>query len=162
MNELLNKISSYNIFNYLLPGAIFSIFSDHFDIIKSPDNIIDKLIWFYFTGMAISRVGSVVVEPLARRWLFVEFSDYPTYLRASTRDPKLELMVETSNTYRTLATAFALLLLGLLCVWVSNDIGISAQWRERLILLPLLVLFLFSFRKQVSYIHKRVKHHGSE
>ncbi|WP_162928297.1 hypothetical protein [Sphingopyxis terrae] len=162
MNELLSKISSYNIFNYLFPGAVFSIVADHLNIVAYPSDVIDKLLWFYFIGMAISRIGSVVVEPLLRCWSFVTYSDYPRFLRACASDAKLELMVEVSNTYRTLATAFALLPLGLLAGWIAGGIGFPAPWRERLILLPLLVLFLFSFRKQVGYIQRRVNHHGGE
>jgi hypothetical protein len=95
-----------------------------------------------------------------RRWSFVVYSDYPSFLRASVADPKLETMVEVCNTYRTLATAFALLLLSMLGDWIANKIGVPGPWKERMVIAPLLVLFLFSFRKQSGYVSKRVNHHG--
>lgn len=159
MNELLNKISSYNIFNYLFPGAIFSILADRFGVIDSPGEIMKQLLWYYFVGLVISRVGSVVVEPILRRSSFVKYSDYSSYLRACAKDPKLDVMVEVSNTYRTLATGFALLLLTLFCDWVAGLMETSSAWRERASMFPLLALFLFSFKKQSYYISKRVDNH---
>ena len=88
------------------------------------------------------------------------YSDYSSFLRASVADPKLETMVEVCNTYRTLATAFAFLLLSMLSDWGANKIGVPGPWKERITLVPLVVLFLFSFRKQSGYVSKRVNHHG--
>ena len=160
MNELLSKISSYNIFNYLFPGAVFSVLAERFGLLQSPKDVVGQLLWYYFVGLVISRVGSVVVEPILKRWSFVVYSDYPSFLRASVADPKLETMVEVCNTYRTLATAFALLLLSMLGDWIANKIGVPGPWKERMVIAPLLVLFLFSFRKQSGYVSKRVNHHG--
>lgn len=162
VNELLNKISSYNIFNYLFPGAVFSILADRLDVLEAPDDIVKQLLWYYFVGLVISRVGSVVVEPLLRRTSFVKYSDYSDYLRACASDPKLDVMVEVSNTYRTLATTFALLLISLIANWIAAAVGVSVQWQERSAILLLLVLFLFSFRKQSGYVSKRVIHHGGK
>lgn len=160
VNELLNKISSYNIFNYLFPGAVFSILADWLGVKESPDDIIKQLLWYYFVGMVISRVGSVMLEPILRRASFIEYSDYSKYLRACASDPKLDVMVEVANTYRTLASAFAILLLILLCDWIAEVIGIPIPWIERAALLLLCVLFLLSFKKQSDYVTKRVNHHG--
>ena len=160
MNELVSKVSSYNIFNYLFPGAVFSVLAERFGLLQSPKDIVGQLLWYYFVGLVISRVGSVVVEPILKRWSFVVYSDYPSFLRASVADPKLETMVEVCNTYRTLATAFAVLLLSMFSDWGANRVGIHGPWKERMALVPLLVLFLFSFRKQSGYVLKRVIHHG--
>jgi hypothetical protein len=160
VNELLSKISSYNIFNYLFPGAVFSVLAERFVLLQSPKDVVGQLLWYYFVGLVISRVGSVVVEPILKRWSFIVYSDYPSFLRASVADAKLETMVEVCNTYRTLATAFALLLLSMLGDWIANKIGVPGPWKERMVIAPLLVLFLFSFRKQSGYVSKRVNHHG--
>lgn len=160
MNELWSKISSYNIFNYLFPGAVFSILGERFDVVDSPDAMVERLIWYYFIGMAISRVGSVVLEPILRGVSFVKYSEYSSYLRACSFDPKLELMVEISNTYRTLVAACALLLLGLFFDWVYLEFGIAAAWKDNVAVLLLCVLFLFSFKKQSEYVTKRVDRYG--
>lgn len=160
MNEILNKISSYNIFNYLFPGAVFSILADRLQIIESPDDIIKQILWYYFVGMVISRVGSIVLEPFLRRMSFIKYSDYSKFLRACAHDPKLDVMVEASNTYRTLAAAFAILLMSQLFGWIAVKIGAPALWIERGALLVLFVLFVLSFKKQSDYVAKRVEHHG--
>ena len=56
MEKILDKISSYNIFNFLFPGAIFSVISDHIGLIIAPsDKIIERIIWYYFIGLVIAR-----------------------------------------------------------------------------------------------------------
>ncbi|MGS0997454.1 hypothetical protein [Rhodanobacter sp. UC4451_H18] len=160
MNELLNKLSSYNIFNYLFPGAIFSILADRFHILDSPNDIIRQLLWYYFAGMVISRIGSVILEPILRRASFVRYSDYSKYLRACSLDPKLDLMVEVSNTYRTLATAFVILFLGVFLDRIAKAFDMPVFWMNAVALLLLSVLFLFSFKKQSDYVTKRVNHNG--
>lgn len=161
MNELLNKLSSYNIFNYLFPGAVFCIIAEHIKIMPSPTDLAQQLLWYYFVGMVISRVGSVVLEPILQWVKFVPKGDYPAFLRASKVDEKLEVMIEVLNTFRTMASAFLMLLIGVFLAWVSGHVGISVEWRERLALFAVLLLFLASYRKQSAYVKKRIIHHGS-
>ena len=161
MNEILAKISSYNIFNYLFPGAVFTIIADHLGVLAAPKHdILIQLLWYYFVGLVVSRVGSVVLEPFLRRVKFVKYSDYAAYLRACAADPKMDVMVEVANTYRTLAAAFLLLLLSAFWVAMVRRLGFSAAWQDRSVLLLLLVLFLFSFRKQSAFVSRRVSHYG--
>lgn len=158
MNELLSKVSSYNIFNYLFPGAVFAVLSERLGMLKMPHNdIVTTLLLYYVIGLTISRVGSVLIEPVARRVGFVKYADYPSYVRACSKDTKLEVLLEVSNTYRTLATAFLLLLVGYTFGDVGAKVGMSVGWRNALALIALFTLFLFSFRKQSGYISKRVE-----
>ena len=65
VNELVNKISSYNIFNYLLPGIVFATLADK--MINYPianHNILVAAFLYYFVGLVVSRFGSLVIEPL--------------------------------------------------------------------------------------------------
>lgn len=158
MNELLSKLSSYNIFNYLLPGAVFSILAERIALLESPDQIVEQLVWYYFLGMVISRLGSIVVEPILKRVKFVTYSNYDDYLTACKSDGKLETMVEVSNTYRTVATAFFTLLVGLLYVSASAWIGIDGMLQAKIAISLVFVLFLLSFRKQVGFVVERVEH----
>lgn len=160
MNEFLSRLSSYNVFNYLLPGAIFSIIAERIALISYPSEIIAQFIWYYFVGMVISRVGSILVEPALKFIRFVEYSDYPSYLLACQNDDRLDVMVEVSNTYRTLATVFLTLIVVSVYQWIAGKAGISDAWQERFTITFLLVLFLLSFRKQVNFIRKRVSHAG--
>ncbi|MCW2412922.1 MULTISPECIES: hypothetical protein [unclassified Sphingobium] len=159
MDELLNKISSYNIFNYLFPGAIFAILASRFGIMQIPtDQIVGQLLWFYFVGMSVSRVGSVIAEPALRKASFINFVNYPHFLRASANDPKMEAMVEVANTYRTLATGFALLLIGMGSAFAVRSAGLPSAWQDKAMIAMLLALFLFSFRKHAAFVAQRVEH----
>lgn len=162
MSEILNKISSYNIFNYLFPGAVFVTLAAHFGILKPPsDELVQKLLWFYFVGLTISRVGSVAIEPLLRKVRFAkEKSAYGAYLTACEKDQKLEVMLEVSNTYRTLVTAFGVLLVSMITVSAVQALGVSVAWRDRSVMVLLLALFLLSFRNQDEIVTQRVVHYG--
>ena len=156
MNEILEKPSPYNIFNYLFPGAVFSILADRLGVLDSPDDIVEQILWYYFAGMVIRRVGSVILEPILRRASFVKYSDYDKYLSACASDPKLEVMVEVSNTCRTLFTAFAILLLSVLLNGIAEVTGIPLPWCTSATLCAVSVFF----KKQSDYVAKRVDHHG--
>ena len=65
MEVLLEKISSYNILNNLIPGAIFTFAFKFLYVINMDDySVIEKLILYYFIGMILSRIGSLIIEPL--------------------------------------------------------------------------------------------------
>lgn len=158
MEEIINKLSSYNLFNYLFPGAIVSILAKRLNLLEYPDDLVAQLLWFYFVGLVVSRIGSVVLEPLMRRCSFVKYEEYTKYLRACEADSKLEIMVEVANTYRTLAAAFAILPAAICYMWLATKVGISMDWQQRIIVVLMFVIFAVSFRKQVRFIAKRIQH----
>jgi hypothetical protein len=157
MNELLNKLSSYNIFNYLLPGAIFAILAGR--VIQHPlvqADIVTNLFLYYFLGLVISRFGSLIVEPLLKGLKFVKFADYKDFVAVSQKDAKLDVLSEVNNTYRTLASMFSLLLLLKLYMKLELKFPCLKPWDFTIFAGLLLVMFLLSYRKQTSYITKRI------
>jgi hypothetical protein len=161
MEKILDKISSYNIFNFLFPGAIFSIISDHVGLTMAPsDKIIDRIIWYYFTGLVISRIGSVLIEPALKFIKFVQYSNYGEYLIASKADDRMEVMVEVSNTYRTLLAVFFTLLISIPVNYFADKMLVNIHIREIILITSISALFLLSFRKQSNYISQRVSHYG--
>lgn len=157
MKEIIEKISSYNIFNYLFPGFIFVIISKSitdYDFIED-DNILGAFL-YYFIGMIISRFGSVILEPILKKSKFVIFCEYKDYVYTSKQDSKIELLSEVNNTYRTLNSMMLLLLI----LKIYNLISIKYEFDNSfgLVIISLLVfvLFLFAYRKQTNYITKRI------
>jgi hypothetical protein len=68
INELIDKVSSYNIFNYLLPGAIFTVFIENITNYRITQNdLLVNIFLVYFVGLIISRFGSLVVEPIFKK-----------------------------------------------------------------------------------------------
>ena len=163
MTELLAKLSSYNIFNYLLPGIIFAVAArktTRFDFIQ--ENIVVGLFLYYFIGLVISRFGSLIIEPSLRCIKFLNFVDYKLFVAASGKDSKIEILSEVNNMYRTLCSLFVLLLLLKLYDHVEMKHPASAHWHPIGLSAALLIMFLFSYQKQTAYISKRVKIISSE
>lgn len=158
MNELLNKISSYHIFNYLLPGIVFAILAGrvlHYDIVQR--DVFTGAFLYYFLGLVVSRFGSLVIEPILKRISFVTFADYKDFVTATQKDAKLDVLSETNNTYRTLASLFCVLLLLRGYVAVEAAVPALRSWDMVILAVLLLLMFLFSYKKQTAYVVKRIK-----
>ena len=84
MESILEKISSYNLFNYLLPGVVLCVVSDrYFDIPLLQDSIITGLFLYYFVGLVTSRFGSIVLEPILKKLKIVKFAQsLPSQVKA--------------------------------------------------------------------------------
>lgn len=159
MDKVIDKISTYNLFNYLLPGVLFVIFAKNFipfDFIQG--NIVLDVFLYYFIGLVISRFGSLVIEPLLKRVKFLHFAKHEYFIVASKDDPKIEILSEENNMYRTFISMFVLLLLSKLYFHIQNLYPQIQQWSLYILIVCLLVMFLYSYRKQTAYIFKRIDH----
>jgi hypothetical protein len=161
MKELLSQISSYNLFNYLFPGILFALLAG--DLIRYPvfqKDILISAFLCYFLGLMISRFGSLVIDPVLKKISFIKFSDYRDYVIASKKDEQLLVLSEANNTYRTLSALFLLLLLLKGYAKIEARLPFLKPWDSAILAVSLLVMFLFSYRKQTGYITKRVKANG--
>jgi hypothetical protein len=158
MKEVLGKLSSYNLFNYLFPGVLFAILVEeltHYSFIQS-DLIIGAFL-YYFIGLVVSRFGSLIIEPFFKKIRFLEFADYKKFVAEVKKDSKIEILSEVNNMYRTLASVFILLLLLKIYELLEIKVKILSMWTPYILIVLLLVMFLFSYKKQAKYITKRVK-----
>jgi len=158
MKEVFDKLSSYNIFNYLFPGILFVVLSKAFvgyNFILENDFL--GAFVYYFIGMVISRFGSVVIEPLLLRIKFLKYEPYKDFVTASKKDDKIELLSEVNNTYRTIVSMVVLLLLVKIYYHIDTRFQLPNEIALLAFLVLLLLLFLFSYRKQTNYISKRIK-----
>jgi prepilin signal peptidase PulO-like enzyme (type II secretory pathway) len=158
MKELLDKLSSYNIFNYLLPGIVFVVIArkiTHYSFIQR--DIVVGAFLYYFIGLVISRVGSLIIEPFLKCISFVKYADYSDFIAASKADPRIDVLSESNNSYRTLCATF--LTLSLLKGYERFTISLwdVSRWNAHILLAILFLMFLFAYRKQTAYITKRVK-----
>lgn len=157
MKELLDKISSYNLFNYLLPGILFVSISKEFTDYKFiRDNEFIGGFLYYFIGMVISRFGSLFIEPTLKKISFLKFADYKNFVSASKKDEKIELFSEVNNTYRTITALFVILLLLKLYNHFQVRLDIPQNATTLILVVLILLMFLFSYRKQTNYITKRI------
>lgn len=158
LSELLDKLTSYNLFNYLLPGAVFAYFAESSFAIKLvPDDLVTAAFVYYFLGVVVSRFGSLVLEPLLKGLRVVKFEPYPAYLAAAEKDDKIEILVEAANMYRTFVSSMLLLLLLAAYLKVESLCPILSEWRSISGGLTLAFIFLFAYKKQTDFIANRIK-----
>lgn len=158
MNELLGKISSYNLFNYLFSGVLFVALAAAFTSYSFvQEDLVIGVFVYYFIGLVVSRLGSLIVEPALKFSSFVKFTSYSDFVAALKKDPGLDVLSEVNNMYRTLISVCASVmllrlyeLLKVKLIWVQG----SETW---VLLVFLFVIFLFAYRKQAAYITKRIK-----
>ena len=86
----------------------------------------------------------------------MNFAPYAQFVAVSKVDPKLDVLSETNNMFRTLCSALILLGLMRLYQFLENLLPPLATIRPYLLLALLLVLFFFSYRKQTSFVADRV------
>jgi len=158
MNDILKKLSSYNLFNYLLPGTVFALVASsttNYEFMKP--ELVTGAFFYYFLGLVISRIGSIIVEPMLKWLSIVKFQPYAEFLKAAAKDKKLEILSEANNTFRTLS-ALALSLL-VLTFWAKLESiwSILPDWTPTIVLIGLTILLLFSYQKQTGYIFSRIE-----
>ena len=158
MEKIFEKIGSYNLLNNMLPGSVFVYLLKGFvgiDILQK--DVVNNLFLFYFIGMIISRIGSLVVEPICKKVKFVVYANYGAFLEACKTDLKIDALSEINNTYRTFFAG----ILTILGIWGYKKIGeyipLLMNILPFVVVIFLLCLFAFSYRKQTSYIRSRVE-----
>jgi len=155
MKEILDKLGTYNIFNYLFPGFVFIQLLDittKYNI--KFENIVHEVFVAYFIGIVISRIGSVLIQTVLIKWNFVKFVDYQIFIKSSKVDTKIDLLSEVNNMYRTLCSLFFILLLINLFELLPT-IEVLKKYSDILLILFFLILFLLSYRKQTKIIKDR-------
>ncbi len=160
MKEIIDKISSYNLFNYLFPGIIYVVALKEitsFDFIQQ-NNFIGAFL-YYFIGLVISRFGSLIIGKILKwkKLKFIKTAEYSDFVYASDKDQKIDLFSEINNMYRTIISMVTLLLLSKLAEIIIGYFSIPKQASFVTLLLGLLVLFIFSYKKQTGFIVNRVK-----
>lgn len=167
--QIINKISSYNIFTNLYPGIVFCYLLKHItnvEIIR--DNWFENLVIFYFFGMLVSRIGSLIIEPILQKIKFtkkgplLKKASYEDYEEASNNKPLIPVLSEVNNTYRTLLSAFVCMLFCKIYfiikeILINNKFNIFEKADDWIILILLITIFLCSYVKQTTYIRKNVE-----
>lgn len=155
---ILDKLSSYQLFNYFFPGILWVNAIEYFTIISFPnEDILLRLFIYYFVGLIISRFGSLVVEYFYKGFGWVIYSDYGNYLKAESKDQKLSTLSAENNTYRTLLSAVFLFLIVYGVAQIPQfEVFNESKWSLPVYTLLLVWLFSKSYNKQTSFVRYRV------
>ena len=158
MKDLLDKLSSYNIFNYLFPGVAFVVIASKltsYSFIQQ--DILVGAFLYYFIGLVISRIGSIFIEPFLKFIKFLKFADYKRFVKASKVDTRIDTLTEVNNMYRTICSLFLILIAVKGFDWLSTKWQFLTDRKIETLVVFLFLLFLFSYRKQTNYISKRIE-----
>lgn len=167
MDKIVEKISSYNIFNNVLPGYLFLIFGGNIVGINFDKDFLSMLIMAYFAGIVISRLSSIILEKILDKILtsigekrkdkeFVRLS-YQEYVIASKLDEKIVIFNQDCNMYRSFCMLIIILIFLKVLSMYNIFNKINGNFLHIMLLILLLILFVESYRKQNNYIVKRVK-----
>jgi len=160
MNDLISKISSYEIFNNIIPGAVFAFLLEALSIFHfETTSIITDVVLYYFLGLIVSRIGSLIIDPALQLSGIIEKADYSAFIRASAKDEKILVLLEFRNLLRTVFSLLIVTLAAYLWVILTPSFQLSSTTKNILVLSSLALLFLLSYRKQNRFITKRVEHH---
>lgn len=162
MEQLFNKLENYNVLNYILPAIVFIECCKYYVGIdfNITNNIIIDIFMYYFIGLIISRISSLIVEPLLLKFRIInkkEISDKSDFYRAEKEDSKIKILFTDYNMYRNLITVFILLIILKLYKFLQKYILINSIFTSTMVFIFLLILFILSYRKQLKYIHSRVE-----
>lgn len=163
MDKFIEKLEEYKIFNYLLPGIIFTYLLKYYvgiDIFQS--NVIEMAFIFYFIGSVISRLGSVVIEEILKKIKFIKYSNYNDYINAVKKDDFIKKLLISNNTYRTLCAGFLLILIIKGVKELVNYFNLQTGIIYTIVIIFGFILYLLSFKKQTGIIVKRVDKVKSE
>lgn len=151
-DDLLGKISAYDLFNVLIPGALvtYSISQMPLGGFIDCSNWLALFVMSYVLGLIASRIGSLCIEPLVRNLKPSRKRDYSAFAYAQQKDPKVEQLLMISNMYRSMAGAGVLLVIILLTSLLSESHRLVAA------LCAFIALFVVSWIKQERYVEKRI------
>lgn len=153
MDEVIKKASAYDLLNALIPGGAlaFSLkFFGYLDI--DATNALHLLALAYILGLVGSRVGSLVLEPIARNRNWIK-RDYESYIKAQKDDDRLLTLTTIANMYRTLAGSIVVLAVLALGSLVSID---YRHWLYIGYGIACFLLFFCGWVKQERYVARRV------
>jgi hypothetical protein len=168
MGEFAKQLSSYNLLNYLLTGVVFVALAKYFTTFSfvQSDIVIGAFV-YYFIGLLVSRIGSVVLEPLLKRkWFakkhggrlqFLKFAPPEDFVFAASKNPKVEILSEQNNVYRSLLAAVVCVIVLRSVQSLEQAYPMLAQFNSKTLIIAIFVLLLRSYQKQTNYVRTRVE-----
>lgn len=158
MERMIDKLSNYHIFNYIIPGGLFLILCNNYLNIKIEQ---DKIIYFffisYFIGIIISRVSSLVTEKILCYIFKIKKESHDNYIAATKKDEKIEVLMQDMNMYRSICTMLIILLI----IKIAKIFGLYQLIDKDLLILlvfiSLIIIFICAYIKQNKYVVSRVK-----
>jgi len=111
---------------------------------------------FYFIGLIISRIGSLLIEPLLKKVCKHSYCSYNDYIEGSQEDSKIELLSEVNNTFRTMIALGIVSLVTDIIVRASSKLSFISAYYSIILAVLFIALFIASYIKQTKMVSQRV------
>lgn len=153
VNFVLAKISSYQLFNFIVPGAsLLTILKFLYNMeIGVDENLGYFMLASYVVGLTLSRIGSVWIEGIMVSLKWIDGYDVSKYIEARKENMIVETMLSLANLYRTMGSLFVCDIVVLLVTG-----RVEGYCLHYLVYAVLTCLFIASFIKQYSYFKKSI------
>lgn len=159
MDKILDKISSYSLFNHLVPGIIFILLLKFFcGISLASQDLAKDFILYYLIGLVVNSVGSIVIEWFFKSIGVIKHESYESFLIAEKKDAKIATLLEVNNMHRGIFAAFVMVFCIKIMQIVLNDKIFYSHDAAKIGLSIMIMTLLGSYYiKQNRYIARRIK-----
>lgn len=164
MDKILDKISSYSLFNHLVPGIVFVLLLKFFcGIALAAQDLAKDFILYYLIGLIVNAVGSIVVEWLFKSIGAIKHEPYEKFLIAEKKDAKIATLLEVNNMHRGIFAAFIMIFTIKMIQIILDDKNFYSHDSVKVALSIIAMVLLGSYYvKQNKYITRRVENGGRE
>lgn len=160
ISKLFEQINTYEILNNIIPGTVFVAIVERLTSFSiRTENIWIDLVLFYFFGLSVGRIGSLILGKLIKKLKLVSFASYTEYIKAEQKDKRVQELSSINNMYRTYTSVgfCVLLAVGFDCFWrIIKGYAYSKTIVIVLGCIFLCALFAFSYVEQTRYVVKRI------
>lgn len=155
MEKIIEKIEVYHFLNYLLPGIIFgAILTKIIQKNFFETNMVIATIEYYFVGLILSRIGSIIIKPVLEKLNIINCVQYEQYINCIKTDNKVELLQREANQYRTYISVFLCLTLFEIYYSFTN----KTFYVLNILFFLLSILFILSYKKQLKFVIERIQY----
>ena len=156
IEKISEKIDKYNLFTNIIPGFLLLIFNMYYFEIGRL-GVMEELIISYFVGLTLSRIGSIFVAEILFKLTAEKGESYKEYINACEKDKKIDTLLQTRNTYRTICAMLLVAFLEIITSKVLKLISIPNDIMILIIISLLIIIYAISFCKNNKYIAERVR-----
>lgn len=156
MEKVIEKISNYHIFNYIIPGSIFLIICSEYLHLLTINRVLSFIVISYFVGIIISRISSLITEKIIIKVFKVKKEPYCDFIKAAKKDEKIDIILQDRNMYRNIVTTIIIVLLLKVMVVFKFIKYLKNQYVQLIIIFFLIILFILSYIKQNNYLILRI------
>lgn len=155
---LIDKLSQYNFVTNIIPGTILCFIIKYmvgYDLFVTEEWYQMGII-FYFVGIVNNRFGSLVIEWAMKKTKIVKFAKYELFVKAEKNDSKITTLSMENNVFRSYIAVCTLSFMTSLFKVIADNVNWVNECKTQFLLFALLILFVLSYRKQTTYVRKRV------